>query len=128
MLQRVSEHIRTCRARAEEARRRAAESSDPHGKQDYLLAEQGWLRLADNYAMSERLERYLLQHDSKLAYRGEWRPAAAAPFDRDIEIAVIKGTTPHAIAFPCRRILGGWMDAETRDRLKLRPTHWREWR
>jgi hypothetical protein len=30
--------------------------------------------------------------------------------------------------FPCRRILGGWIDAETKGWIDLRPTHWREWR
>ena len=30
----------------------------------------------------------------------------------------------HALVFPCRRILGGWMHAETKERV----THWREWR
>ena len=77
-----------------------------------MLAEQGWLRLADSYALSERLEHYLLEQDCKLARRREWQPASIAPFDRDIEIAVIKSATPHALAFPCRRILGGWMDAD----------------
>ena len=128
MLQQVSKHIRECHARAEEARRRAAETSDPESKADYLLAEQSWLRLADSYALSERLERYLLDHDSQVARRGEWRPIAEAPFDRNLEIAVIKGATPHAVAFPCRRVLRGWIDAKTREQINVQPTHWREWR
>lgn len=127
MLQQISEHIGECQARAEQARRRAAETSDPERKADYELAEQSWLRLADSYALSQRLERSLLEQDIKIACRGEWRPASEAPFDREIEIAVIKSTTPHAVAFPCRRILGGWMNAKTRERLKVRPSHWREW-
>jgi hypothetical protein len=127
MLQHVSEHIRECQARAEEARRQAAETSDPERKADYEMAEKSWLRLADSYALSERLEHYLLEQDGKLKRRGEWLPADEAPFDRILEIAVIKGVTPHALAFACRRILGGWMDAETRERLKVQPTHWREW-
>lgn len=127
MLQQVSEHIRECYTRAEKARRRAAETSNPENKEDYLLAEQGWLRLADSYALSERLARFLLDQDSKLSRRGEWQPISEAPFDRNLEIAVIKGATPHAVAFPCRRILHGWIDADTRERLNLQPTHWREW-
>ena len=114
--------------RAEQARRRADETSDPERKADYQSAEQNWLRLADSYALSERLERYLLEQDSSFTRQSEWQAAAEAPFDRDLEIAVIKGPTPHALAFPCRRILRGWVDAQTRERLKVKPTHWREWR
>ncbi|MEJ2377876.1 MAG: hypothetical protein P8Y71_21625 [Pseudolabrys sp.] len=59
----------------------------------------------------------------------KWQPITTAPFDRDLELAVIFGADPHALAFPCRRILGGWMNAETKERLKgLHPTHWREWK
>ena len=31
------------------------------------------------------------------------------------------------IPFPCRRILGGWIKAETKTRIDVCPTHWREW-
>jgi hypothetical protein len=31
------------------------------------------------------------------------------------------------LVFPCRRILGGWMKVETKERLDVRPTHWRDW-
>lgn len=56
----------------------------------------------------------------------KWQPIAAALFDCDLELAVI--FSADVLAFPCRRILGGWMNAETKERLKgLRPTHWREW-
>lgn len=58
-----------------------------------------------------------------------WQDVSSAPFDRDLEIAVINGHGTHAVAFACRRIVGGWMNAETRQRLPmLEPTHWREWR
>jgi hypothetical protein len=30
----------------------------------------------------------------------------AAPFDRDLEVAVINSEGTHAVVFPCRRILG----------------------
>jgi hypothetical protein len=29
--------------------------------------------------------------------------------------------------FPCRRMLDGWLKTETRERLDVYPTHWREW-
>ena len=56
-----------------------------------------------------------------------WRHISTAPFDRDIELAVIDNDGPHALVFACRRILGGWMNSETRERLDVRPTHWRDW-
>jgi hypothetical protein len=56
-----------------------------------------------------------------------WQPIATAPFDLDLELAVFDGDGAHALVFACRRILDGWMKAETRERLDVRPTHWREW-
>ena len=56
-----------------------------------------------------------------------WQQASTAPFDRDLELAVIDDDGPHALVFPCRRILNGWMKVETKERLDVRPTHWREW-
>jgi hypothetical protein len=57
-----------------------------------------------------------------------WQPASTAPFDRDLELAVIDQDGEHVLVFPCRRILGGWMNALTRQRINVRPTHWRDWR
>ncbi len=56
-----------------------------------------------------------------------WEPVATAPFDRDLELAVINYHGVHALAFACRRILGGWLKAETMERIDVRPSHWREW-
>lgn len=56
-----------------------------------------------------------------------WSPISSAPFARDLELAVIDADGPHALVFPCRRILNGWMNADTKERLDVRPTHWREW-
>jgi hypothetical protein len=56
-----------------------------------------------------------------------WLKIADAPFDRDLEVAVIDYDGSHAVAFPCRRILGGWVNAASRARLNIHPTHWREW-
>jgi hypothetical protein len=57
----------------------------------------------------------------------EWNPIGTAPFGRDIEVAVIDHDGPHALVFPCRRILGGWLKSETKERIDVYPTHWREW-
>jgi hypothetical protein len=56
----------------------------------------------------------------------EWKPISTAPFDRDLELAVI-GSEPHALVFPCRRIPGGWINAKTKQWIDVDPTHWREW-
>jgi hypothetical protein len=56
-----------------------------------------------------------------------WQPIASAPFDHDLELAVIDGIGTHVLVFACRRILGGWMNAATKERLEVHPTHWRHW-
>ena len=37
----------------------------------------------------------------------DWKPISIAPFDRNLELAVIDRDGPHTFVFPCRRILGG---------------------
>lgn len=56
-----------------------------------------------------------------------WQPISTAPFACALELAVIDGDGPHALVFPCQRILNGWMNAETEERLDVHPTHWRQW-
>jgi hypothetical protein len=56
-----------------------------------------------------------------------WQPVSSAPFDRDLELAVIERDCPHCLVFPCRRTPGGWINAETKGRIDVRPTHWRPW-
>jgi hypothetical protein len=56
-----------------------------------------------------------------------WQPIATAPFDRNIGLAVNDYWGTHALVFPCRRILGGWIKAETKEQLDVHPTHWCEW-
>jgi hypothetical protein len=57
-----------------------------------------------------------------------WESILTAPYDRDLELAVINNDGEHALVFPCRRTLDGWINAETRLRIQVYPTHWREWR
>jgi hypothetical protein len=57
----------------------------------------------------------------------EWQPVSTALFDRDLELAVINYDGTHVLFFPCRRILGGWVNAETKKPVTIYPTHWREW-
>ncbi len=56
-----------------------------------------------------------------------WQLASNAPFDCDLELAVIDEDGQHALVFPCRRVLAGWINASTKERLDVRPTHWRPW-
>jgi len=56
-----------------------------------------------------------------------WQFISTAPFDLDLELAVIDQDGPHALVFPCRRVADGWISAETKRRIDVRPTHWREW-
>ena len=56
-----------------------------------------------------------------------WQPITSAPFDRDLELAVLDREGPHALVFACRRILSGWVNAQTKQRIDVRPTHWRDW-
>jgi hypothetical protein len=55
-----------------------------------------------------------------------WEPASTAPFDRDFELAVIDSVGPHALVFPCRRILGGWINTESKQKIDVHPSHRRE--
>jgi hypothetical protein len=61
----------------------------------------------------------------------QWKLIDTAPFDRELELAVINGKGTHPVAFPCRRLTdSGWIDVETNNRVYFyyaRPTHWRDW-
>lgn len=56
-----------------------------------------------------------------------FKPIATAPFDCDLELAVIDASGEHALVFPCRRVLNGWVDGTTGKPIAVRPTHWRKW-
>jgi hypothetical protein len=56
-----------------------------------------------------------------------WHPIATAPFDCDLELAVLDRDGPHALVFPCRRIPSGWLKGGTHERIEVHPTHWRTW-
>src|SRR5689334_18086763 len=56
-----------------------------------------------------------------------WQPAETAPFDRELELAVIDPLEVHALIFPCRRVAGGWVNATTKEGVEIHPTHWRDW-
>jgi hypothetical protein len=56
-----------------------------------------------------------------------WETISTAPYDRDLEIAVIEGDHVHTLVFACRRAPGGWLRATTHQRILVNPTHWRLW-
>ena len=57
-----------------------------------------------------------------------WRTISTAPIDLDLELAVLDDEGEHALVFPCRRGITGWVKAKTGERVDVRPTHWREWK
>lgn len=127
VLHRLRDHISNCYTRAADARRRADQTSDPERRADLLVLAKSWTQLAQNYELSEQLGCVLLQHTRDVNDRMEWRRAAVAPFDRDLEIAVIGADGIQPVEFPCQRILHGWVAAESRKLLDVQPTHWRAW-
>lgn len=56
-----------------------------------------------------------------------WQPIGTAPFGRKLELAVIDDDGVHALVFPCRRSLAGWIRGSTGERVEVSLTHWREW-
>ena len=131
MLQRLSDHIQACYQRAADAEELAVRSDDAELKSHYLDTAQRWIYLAQSYEFAERLERFLLGVD-KISPPppppANWRPIASAPFDRNLRLAVVSiHGVAHALAFPTRRVLRGWIDADSREPIQLVPTHWQEW-
>jgi hypothetical protein len=57
----------------------------------------------------------------------EWQAISTARFDRDLELAVLDRDGTHALVFPCRRVLRGWIKATTNEPVNVHPTHWRDW-
>ena len=43
----------------------------------------------------------------------QWKPIDTAPFNRNLQLAVLDSTGTHIVAFPCRLTGNGWIDAET---------------
>jgi hypothetical protein len=56
-----------------------------------------------------------------------WQVISSAPFSRDLELAIIDNDGPHVLVFACRRVVDGWINAETFQRVDVNPSHWREW-
>jgi len=59
--------------------------------------------------------------------RPVWEPISAAPYDRDLEVAVVEKGLVYPLIFACRRVPDGWIRASTSERVAVSPTHWRPW-
>jgi hypothetical protein len=59
MLQPANSKAKECYDRATRARQRALDARDAQERQDHLDAEQRWLRLAQSYDLSARLDDFL---------------------------------------------------------------------
>jgi hypothetical protein len=140
LLENLSEEVRQCYEHAEECAGQARAIQDEKLRADYLRLAQGWLRLARSYELHRRLTLFtneaarrknnLNQNVPHLAAENKkimWQPISIAPFDCDLELAVRDGGDLRVLVFPCRRILGGWVNAATKERVCISPTHWRHW-
>jgi hypothetical protein len=57
----------------------------------------------------------------------KWLPISTAPSDSDLEVCVIDKKGTHSLVFPCRKKGTEWVDMLTKQRIDIRPTHWRLW-
>ena len=82
------------------------------------------------YALYDKISREdILAHAYAQCRSNKGAPQliSSAPFDRDLELAVVDKDEHHALVFPCRRVSGGRMNAGSKKRIDVSPTHWREW-
>jgi hypothetical protein len=56
-----------------------------------------------------------------------WQEISTAPYNRDLELAVIEGDHVHPLVFACRRTPSGWTKVLSKERVVISPTHWRIW-
>jgi len=57
----------------------------------------------------------------------QWFPVSIAPSDVDLRVCVMDKHGIHALVFPCRKSGTEWVDASTKKRIDIQPTHWRKW-
>jgi hypothetical protein len=56
-----------------------------------------------------------------------WLPVSIAPSDVDLEVGVMDKRGVHALVFPVHKSGAHWVDASTKKRVDIQPTHWRKW-
>jgi hypothetical protein len=134
VLEPLGDHIRLCNERAAEAELRAAQADEPQKSRELDRAK-WWAHLARSYEFAESLQRFLTEVDARAEIQRNrensqtsWHRVASAPYDRDLRLAVLdEEGDAHALVFPCRRVLNGWVRSDTRERLHILPTHWQDW-
>ena len=57
----------------------------------------------------------------------KWWTVSIAPQNVDLEVCVMDRHEVHALVFPVRKSGDTWLDASTRARVDVEPTHWRVW-
>jgi len=57
----------------------------------------------------------------------KWIPVSIAPADLDLEVGVMDKRGIHTLVFPVRKSGTDWVDASTKKRIDIQPTHWRKW-
>ena len=57
----------------------------------------------------------------------KWLPVSIAPPDTDLEVGAMDKGCVHALIFPVHKSGTYWVDASTKERIDIRPTHWRKW-
>jgi hypothetical protein len=57
----------------------------------------------------------------------KWLPVSIAPPDIDLEVCVMDRSGVYALIFPVRKGNTDWVDAQTKRRIDIAPTHWRTW-
>jgi len=57
----------------------------------------------------------------------KWLPVSIAPSDADLEVCVMDKRGIHALVFPVRKSGTDWVNASTKKRIDIQPTHWRKW-
>jgi hypothetical protein len=57
----------------------------------------------------------------------KWLPVSIAPSGTDLEVCVIDSHGIHSLVFPCHKNRNEWIDASTKKRIDIQPTHWRNW-
>jgi len=144
MLKNLGHEERLCHERAQECAEAAKAALTDDIRTQYQRLERSWLTLARSYQFAQQLSAFADHGENRRAEfelrdletekpkapgypDREWEPVSSASFDCDLELAVIDANGAHALVFPCRRILGGWIKAQTKQRIEIYPTHWRKW-
>jgi hypothetical protein len=68
-------------------------------------------------------DRMAEMHD--MPYR--WLPVSIAPQNANLEVCVIDKRGIHALVHPVHKRGTDWVDAATKKRIDIEPTHWRKW-